>query len=389
MEMNQIINGVIFCLTITSGICSNILILLILSCIAYKERKMMPSETILSTLSAANLLLLFTLGLPDCLLIFGVKYFYSDLGCKFDAHFMRSSRVMIIGLTSLLSCFQGATLASANPMWAIIKAKMQKYLMLLIALIVTLSTVSSLSSALYPVVSTNTTDQTRTVNLGFCFSIYPNAFLFALIGNISFARDVTFVALMALASTYILVTLRKHGKQMKGKRSSDRNQENSAEQQAAKMVVTFVTIYVLIFGTENLIWIYQVLVAEENNIALNVTKVYLQFCFSTAFPFVLIAFNKKVRSATERALNVRTHATGKDGRTLASALLPSMSGAQPGTTPSADPAVPVPSGPPSLQQDLSSPSSSQEDLPGGSDSGTVGTVAPDVSISSESDNDDG
>ncbi|XP_043937562.1 olfactory receptor class A-like protein 1 [Protopterus annectens] len=295
IETRHIIKGVIFGITTAVGLASNIVIMLALSSIAYKEKKLMPSETILFTLTGANLLLLFSLGLPHSLFAFGVKYFYTDLDCKFDGHFLRSSRVMIIGLTCLLSCFQGVTLASSNPTWAVIKAKMQKYLSLLIAFIIILSTVSSLSSALYPIVSSNSTDLKHSIHLGYCISMYPNAFLFILIGMISFARDVFFVVLMAVASTYILLTLHRHRKQMKGKRSSEKRQENSAEEQAAKMVVTFVIIYVLLFGIENIIWFYQISGSDEGNAALTDTRFYLEFCFSTAFPFVLITFNKKVK----------------------------------------------------------------------------------------------
>ncbi|XP_043937561.1 olfactory receptor class A-like protein 1 [Protopterus annectens] len=263
MEVRPIIKGVISGFATTLGLTSNTVIVLALSSIAYKEKCLLPAETILFTLTGANLLLLSSFGIPHALFLLGVKSFYSDLGCKFDGHFVRSSRVMIIGLTCLLSCFQGATLASTHHTWAIIKAKMQKHLLLLIAFILTISTVTSLTPALYNTVNTNITGLKYVINSGYCLTVYPNSFLLTVNGMIFFARDVIFVILMAVASSYIIVTLHRHGKQMKGKRSSDRNDKNSAEEQAAKMVVTFVIIYVLVFGIENIIWFYQISHSEE------------------------------------------------------------------------------------------------------------------------------
>ncbi|XP_043937560.1 olfactory receptor class A-like protein 1 [Protopterus annectens] len=252
-------------------------------------------EIILCFLAISNLMFLLNLGLPHSLFAFGVKYFYTDLGCKFGQIFMRSSRVMVISQTCLLSCFQGVTLASTNPMWAGLKIKMQKYILLIIMFLWCLSITSSISSALYPVVSINGTELKYTFNAGYCLSVYPSKYLFELIGFISFARDGTFVVLMATASIYILVVLLKHRNQMKGKRSSDHSQDTTAELQAAKMVVTLVTIYVLLFGIENTIYFYQISLAKEANSALNDTRYYLSFYFSTAFPFILIAFNQKIK----------------------------------------------------------------------------------------------
>ncbi|XP_043937555.1 olfactory receptor class A-like protein 1 [Protopterus annectens] len=238
---------------------------------------------------------LLTLGLPHALYPFGEIYFYTDLDCKFDLYLMRVSRVMIIGLTCLLSCFQCVTLASSNPQWAALKLKMQKYLMFLIFIVCIISMSSSIGSALFPITGRNATGLKYTFNLGYCLSVYPSRFVFELIGFISFARDVGFVILMALASTHILLILHRHGKQMKGKRSSDRSQEAGAEQQASKMVVAFVVTYVSLFGIENTIWFYQISVSKQGDPTLNDSRLFLSFCFSSLFPVILTTFNQKLR----------------------------------------------------------------------------------------------
>ncbi|XP_043937553.1 olfactory receptor class A-like protein 1 [Protopterus annectens] len=291
----QEIKGVIFFLTTVIGIFGNAIILVFMIYIALQEKKMMHSEVILSSLACSNLIHLLTVGLPHSLYPFGIIYFYTDLDCKSDVYLMRVSRVMIIGLTCLLSCFQCVTLASLNPQWATLKLKMQKYLILLILIVCLISLASSINSALYPVTGRNATNLKYTFNLGYCLSIYPDKLVFELTGFISFARDVAFVVLMALASAHILLILHRHGKQMKGKRSSDRSQEAGVEQQASKMVVAFVVTYVSLFGIENTIWFYQISVSKQGDPSYNDSRYFLSFCFSSLFPIILAAYNQKLR----------------------------------------------------------------------------------------------
>ncbi|XP_043937554.1 olfactory receptor class A-like protein 1 [Protopterus annectens] len=260
-----------------------------------QEKKMMPSEVILVSLACSNLMHVLSVGLPHSLHHFGEIYFYKDFDCKIDVYLMRVSRVMIIGLTCLLSCFQCVTLASLNPQWATLKHKMQKYLILLIIIICVISVISSINTALYAVTERNATDLKYTFNLGYCLVVYPDRLVLELTGFISFARDVAFVVLMALASAHILLILHRHGKQMKGKRSSDRSQEAGVEQQASKMVVAFVVTYVSLFGIETTIWFYQISVSKQGDLSLNDSRYFLSFCFSSLFPMILIAYNQKLR----------------------------------------------------------------------------------------------
>ncbi|XP_043937558.1 olfactory receptor class A-like protein 1 [Protopterus annectens] len=293
MEIQHFIKGIVFSLTAFIGLCGNTLILMSLSSIAYQEKKIMPAEIILVNLAVSHLVLLITLGLPHSLYEFGVKYFKTDLDCKFDAYFLRVSRIMSIGLTCLLSCFQCVTLISSHPTWGLLKAWLQKNIISILLGICMLSMVSSISSALYPVINTNLTDQRPAFNLGYFYVVYPNRFVYQLIGFIMFSRDLVFMTLMALASMYILLVLHRHSKQMKGMRSTD--QTNTAERQAAKMVVTFVVLYVLFFGIDTSLWFYQTSISNEGPPAINDIRHFLTFCFPSAFPMILITFNQKVR----------------------------------------------------------------------------------------------
>ncbi|XP_043937547.1 olfactory receptor class A-like protein 1 [Protopterus annectens] len=296
MGPQDILKGTIFSATTIIGLCGNTVALIFLLQVAHNEKKMMTNEVILCSLAVSNLTLLFTLGLPHSLFVFTVKYFHTDLDCQVDLYLLRVSRVMAIGLTCLLSCFQCTVLASSShSCWTALKAWIQRYLGWIIIFLVLTSMASSINSALFPVISTNLTNLPYTFNLGYCFVIYPDKLSFELIGFVAFARDAVLVILMALASSYILFILFRHEKQMKGKRSSDRNQDKSAERQAAKTLVTLVVLYVFFFGIDNVVWFYQISKSNEINHFVTNLRLFVTFCFPSLFPFIIIFFNQKLR----------------------------------------------------------------------------------------------
>ncbi|XP_043937540.1 olfactory receptor class A-like protein 1 [Protopterus annectens] len=245
-------------------------------------------------LAASNFIFLMTLGLPHAIFIFYWKFTYTDSDCRADLFLARSSRGLAICLTCLLSCFQCVTLASSSVRWLYFKIRLQKYLTPVIVFLSLLSLTSSLNAALYPVAYYNATDN-HSFSLGYCFVLYPTRFLFQAIGFITFSRDLVFVILMALASTYILLILHRHRKQMKGKRSSERKQEATAEQQASKTIVTLVVLYVFFFGLDNSIWFYQIAVGEAFKEITDIRH-YLSFCFPTIFPVIILLFNQKLQN---------------------------------------------------------------------------------------------
>ncbi|XP_043937566.1 olfactory receptor class A-like protein 1 [Protopterus annectens] len=294
MELRQILKGVAFLLTTVFGFTGNVVVLMSLSSTAHQQNKMLPADIILTLLTGSNIVLLITVGLPNSLFNLGIKLFYTDLDCKINLYIDRVSRVMTISLTCLLSCLQSVTLACSNPKWIPLKYNMQKYLILIICFLGVLGASSSVNAVLYSVVTTNFTDQKPTAHLGYCFVVYPDWLILQIIGFFIFTRDFIFVILMALASCHILFMLYKHGKQMKGKRSSDRIRETTTEQQVAKMVVSFVTLYVTFFGLENGIWFYQMSDKGAHPDLSNVRH-FLSFCFPSSFPAVTVIFNQKIR----------------------------------------------------------------------------------------------
>ncbi|XP_043937568.1 olfactory receptor class A-like protein 1 [Protopterus annectens] len=293
MDIESIIIGFIFCLTTSIGIVGNVIVLAVLVWSAYQD-KLLSSEVILSNLALSNLIFLLSGGIPTALFKFRIKYLNTDADCKADIYMIRIFRTMIINLTCLLSCFQYAVITSPSSRMFCLKAKMQKYFVLIMIFLYIISISSSVYGALYPVANANTSTLMYAFDLGYCFVIYPNGFIFQMTGFMNFAQDLIFLTLMVVTSICILVILYRHGKQMKSIRHSKENQETSAEHRASKATVTLVLLYEILYGIECAVWFYQ-LSASTNHLILNDVRHFLSLAFPSFFPEIILFFNQKLR----------------------------------------------------------------------------------------------
>ncbi|XP_069488802.1 olfactory receptor class A-like protein 1 [Ambystoma mexicanum] len=299
METRVALRGFVFAFMTATGLLGNILVLLAYFLIAHQQKKLVPAEIILLALALTNLVYDITLAFPHTVFIFQVKYLVSDSDCKFDLYMARVSRALSICLTSLLSSCQCAALASRR--WRYFRLNSQKHLFLGVFLLLFVSMVSSMSTAFFARASGNSTNLNYVFDLGYCLVIYRDKTSFHLVGFVAFARDFIFVVIMTISSTHILWILYRHAKQVRGIRGSDRMRQDSAESQAAKLVVTLVLVYVLIFGIDNGLWFYQFTLRRGDEILTDVNHL-LSTVYASVFPVVVLTFNRKVRSNLLRCL---------------------------------------------------------------------------------------
>ncbi|XP_029429399.1 olfactory receptor class A-like protein 1 [Rhinatrema bivittatum] len=289
MELEALLVGLVFSLVTILGFLGNSLIIALLSVCAFQEMKLAPAERILLMLAMANLLFVLTLGLPLTTSAFKYRYLLTDKACRADLFLARVSRAMTICLTSLLTCYQGITLASASWKWRYVKSHIQTHLNPLVFLLLLVSLTSSINAALFPIAGKNFTDLYHTFNLGYCLAVYPDQLSFQLVGFITFFRDLVFVILMAFASAYILWLLNRHEKQVK-----DLKKSTNMESQAAKTVLTLTVVYVMIIGIDNIMWFYQITMSKQVAL-ISDTRHFLSTCYPAVFPMVVLVFNRKLR----------------------------------------------------------------------------------------------
>ncbi|XP_043931987.1 olfactory receptor class A-like protein 1 [Protopterus annectens] len=294
MERYSFTKGAIFCIMASVGLAGNSIILISLLSSKYYEHKSAPTEMILIYTGLANLFMILSRGVPHSLFVYGIRNLFNDAGCKVIIYVSRVSRAMTICLTCFLSCFQCSTIASSRWKWAYIKVYMQTCLVRIMVGLLVMNMAACIAAPYLSVPLNNSTEHKYTFNLGYCLVIFPDNISFQVNGFALFVRDLFFVVLMSVSSAYILLILYKHKKMVRNIKNSVQNQQ-TAEGQAAKTVVTLVSLYVFFFGIDNSIWFYQIASGLVHPVVSDV-RFFFSVCYSSVFPIVIILLNKKVRN---------------------------------------------------------------------------------------------
>uniref|UniRef100_H2ZXC0 Vomeronasal type-1 receptor n=1 Tax=Latimeria chalumnae TaxID=7897 RepID=H2ZXC0_LATCH len=296
MELYNLMKGIIFFIVAIIGTVGNLVVLALFLHIAY-QHKLTAAERLLLNLAWSNSIMLLTRGVPHSLFVFGLRDLFSDIGCKIVVYLSRVSRAMSICLTCFLSCLQCITIATSTLKWVYyIKVKMQKYVIPITVFVCLLNMIICIGSVIFSISGTNSNYTQFAFNLGYCIVNFPDKLTLHFNGFAPFARDIVFVVAMALASAYILLILYRHGKKVKGIRNSEHSHESTAEGQATKTVVTLVTLYIIFFGIDNTIFVYQIAVSKEVHTIVSDIRFFLSICYGLVFPFIIIGFNSKIRT---------------------------------------------------------------------------------------------
>ncbi|XP_043932185.1 olfactory receptor class A-like protein 1 [Protopterus annectens] len=294
METYAVVKGLLFFLVAIVGIPGNLAIVGSLSWITCCVDKLLPVELILWNLSLANTILIFTRGLPAAMFMLFGTIVNSHAGCKTVIYLSRISRGMAFCLTSVLSCVQCVTIIPPSSKWAHIKQSVPKYIFYVTFFLWLLYALMETEGLMFLGPQTNSSNPELIFNYGYCVAIIPTIVFFYVYGFLFFSRDLIVVGLMTIASVYILLVLFQHRKQVNDIRNS--NQNSDVEIRAAKTVVSLVTMYILFFGVENTIWLYQIAVSKVIHPVVTDVRHFFSICYTFFFPILIIVSNKKIQN---------------------------------------------------------------------------------------------
>ncbi|XP_078496679.1 olfactory receptor class A-like protein 1 [Lissotriton helveticus] len=304
MEPYRATKATIYLLTTCFGVVGNIFILLSFATIANQEHKLAKPEIILSHLAASNLLVYLTRTTPSIFFEYGWRNLFGETSCKVVSTLYRVFRGMSIGLTCLLSCFQCIILNKSLRNMAE-KQKIHNSVNPLIAILYFTNVVENIDAIMMATNPYNATNLKFVFNPGFCLIIYPGKIEFEGKGYSSFAFDLIFVILMALASFRILLILHRHRRKMKAIRKADSNEGGSAETQAAKTVILLVSFYISFYGIDNTIWLSQIVFNEITTVVSDV-RVFFTMCYGAVFPVVVSLYNNKIKNNFQSLLRKKS-----------------------------------------------------------------------------------
>ncbi|MEE6517806.1 hypothetical protein FKM82_028291 [Ascaphus truei] len=261
-----------FLFFIVIGIPANFFIVSKFIYIRIKEKKLLPANIILMALSFINIMVLLTRVLMQALTYMGLESSLNDRHCKVLMFTYRVSRAMTICITCLLSCLQFA----------------------IIMLLLGMNMSFYPSSILYGLARSNGTTSPYTLRLAYCNVDFLTYINYIINGLVSVIREILFVGLMTLSSSYMVFVLYQHGKSMKGMRSSDKGQSKTVEYKASRVVILLVAMYVVLYGIDNFMWIYT-LTQSYVNADVSDTRLSLAAAFSAFYPFFIFATNPKLQ----------------------------------------------------------------------------------------------
>ncbi|KAG2468028.1 ORA1 protein, partial [Polypterus senegalus] len=290
MEPRLVLKAAGFIFLDTVGIPGNLTILLFFARLSYFQGKLQTSDVIITHLASFNLVVVLLRGIPQALTALGYRNLFNDNGCKAVIYIYRICRAMSICVTCLLSCYQCVLVGPGTGKWLLLKKRLPQSVPYIVLFLCALNCIVCTATAQYTFAYFNSTIPEFTLNLEFCIVTYPSYLFYLGNGVLYILRDLFFVILMALAAGYIISLLYHHGKQMKSMQTSDRNQKKTAD--ASKAVLALVTMYVILFSLDNIVWIYTLCVTRVHP-AVSDTRVFLASCYSAFSPILIIATNKR------------------------------------------------------------------------------------------------
>lgn len=297
MASDEVIRGMLYLSLTIVGVPGNAAVILAFLLLVYHENRLLPADAIVLHLACVNLLVVAVRCLLETLASFRLASIFGDLGCKAVIFIYRTSRSLSIWLTFVLSAYQCLSIAPPGSRWASFRALVSHYLGFVFLLLWLINTCMSSAGILFSFgTQTNSTLIHHAINVQFCFVHFPSKLSRDANGATQVGRDVVPMALMTLASLIILVFLYKHSQQVKGLRSSSGGTASGgAEQRAAKAVVALVTLYVILYGVDNGLWVYTLTEGKTMKSALiSDLRIFFSSLYAALSPVVIIVSNRKV-----------------------------------------------------------------------------------------------
>ncbi|NP_001240529.1 vomeronasal 1 receptor ornAnaV1R3208 [Ornithorhynchus anatinus] len=299
MKVTEISFGVVMLLQISIGVSVNVFLLLFYTRKISTSHKFSSSDLILTHLALANTLILFTLGIPETLSTWGLRNFLDNVGCKILMYLYRVARGLAICTTCLLSVFQAITISPSTSRWARVKAKLPQCIFPCCVLSWILNMIVDFDILIYMTGPQNSSTVHIVLDLKYCSKISAIAEAALVIVVVLSIRDLFFVGLMSVASSYMVFVLHRHHRQVQHLHGSSHSTREMPEVRAAKRVLALVTLYIILYGRQSIM--LSVLLNKKGNAPLLVNfHMVLSFTFSVISPFLIIESDRRIKTFLKR-----------------------------------------------------------------------------------------
>ncbi|XP_068953351.1 vomeronasal type-1 receptor 1-like [Petaurus breviceps papuanus] len=292
MESKDIIWSISFLSQTGMGVLGNAFLICLYIFVFLSGHRIRPIDAIVTQLALVNCLVLLLKGIPKTMTTLGLMNFLDEIGCKIISYLYRVARDLSLSMTCLLSGFQAITISPNNSNWAELKARAHKYL-----------TASSLFCwtfhllfCIYIPWGINGPNYTRNTteiqNIGYCSYKMSSGFQAFLFGIILSFPDAVYVVLMVFSSSYMVILLYKHHKQMQQIHVTCLSSRASPETRATKTILLLLSTFVSFYSFSCILAVYLSFIKSPP--WLTHTSAFLAACFPAVSPYVLISSDSQV-----------------------------------------------------------------------------------------------
>ncbi|XP_007527233.1 vomeronasal type-1 receptor 4-like [Erinaceus europaeus] len=245
-----------------------------------------PIDLIFTHLSLANVLTIIFTGIPEIILLFGIRHFLNDIGCKVVLYFYRVSRGVSLCTSSYLSLFQAMTLAPRNSRWSWLRGQISTHLFPVCLLFWIINMLLCIRVALMSVLPSNSTKADQVYILKYCIVTDRDVPQLAVFQAGMVSQDFLCVSLMLWTSVYMVKLLFSHHNAIHLVRSSSLCPQTSPEIKAAHTILALMGCFVLFYFTNCCLTIY---IGLGHNVQeLENYLIFVSCCYPTICPFLLI-----------------------------------------------------------------------------------------------------
>ncbi|NP_001240385.1 vomeronasal 1 receptor ornAnaV1R3064 [Ornithorhynchus anatinus] len=299
MNATEISLGILYLLKFTTGVSMNVFLLLFYCRVISTSPKINSSDLILAHLTLANTIVLLILGIPETLSAWGLRNFLGDTGCKIIMYLFRVARGLAICTTCLLSVFQAVTISPGTSQWAGVKAKLPRCIIPSCVLSWILNLLVEFDTLLNMTGPQSSNSVQIMLDLKYCSKVSDSSKIHVLIAVVRSLRDMFFVGLMIVTSGYMVFVLHRHHRQVRHLQGPSHPARAMPEVRAAKRVIVFVTLYVILYGRQS-IMLSVLLTLKGYSPLLVKSHMVLSFTFSTISPFLIIHGDRRIRMFRKR-----------------------------------------------------------------------------------------
>lgn len=237
-------------------------------------------------LAFANIILLFSKGMPKTIAAFGLRNCLDDIGCKIVAYLERVTWGLSICTSSLLTVVQVITISPRASVWGRLKLRSAWHVLPLFLFFWTFNFLITMN-LLHSITNSNMNRSQISENDNYCYFLAERWVIRWIFLTPIVLQDALFQGLTGWASSYTVFLLHQHHKHVLHIWNSKFLYKTTPEIRAAQSALLLMICFVFFYWTDYIISLYLTLSLENNFIISNIQEC-LALGYATLSPYVLI-----------------------------------------------------------------------------------------------------